>query len=272
MSTKKNEVVKVTRNTTVEQLKGILNANFKEVAKKDKELADSISYASQQMKKDPKAVKKADLADLAKQVISVLGDSVKAGVTPTLKPAVENSVKPKLSAPKKGSKSETKAEDTPADDGEEKKAEPKKPENKKPAEDNKSAKKPPVQDMITAEAFPKEFTAGDVKYELAHDITDMKGLLEAFNNDEEFVFAFYWNRQQIKQSYGSGYLPAPSEFANDLDLASVLYVSDECKVTYALSMYTEVLYQIMPEAFEEIEGVRYNMGIEFQLYRAVAEK
>lgn len=270
MSTKKNEVVKVTRNTTVEQLKGILNANFKAVTKKDKALADSISYASQQMKKDPKAVKKADLADLAKQVITLLGDSVKPAVT--LKPAVENSTKPKLSAPKGSKKSETKAEDAPADKGEEKKTEPKKPENSKPAEDKKPAKKPPVQETLTAEAFPKEFTAGDVKYELAHDITDMKGLLEAFNNDEEFVFAFYWNKQQIKQSYGSGYLPAPEEFANNLDLASVLYVSDECKVTYALSMYTEVLYQIMPEAFEEIEGVRYNMGIEFQLYRAVAEK
>lgn len=266
MSTKKNEV-KVTRNTTVEQLKGILNANFKAVTKKDKALADSISYASQQMKKDPKAVKKADLADLAKQVITLLGDSVKPAVT--LKPAVENSTKPKLSAPKGSKKSETKAEGAPADKGEEKKTEPKKPENSKPAED----KKPPVADMITAEAFPKEFTAGDVKYELATDITDMKGLLEAFNKDEEFVFAFYWNKAQIKQSaYGSGLLAAPKEFANNLDLASVLYVSDECKVTYALSMYTEVLYQIMPEAFEEIEGVRYSMGIEFQLYRAVAEK
>lgn len=271
MSTKNNAEVKVTRNTTVEQLKGILNANFKAVTKKDKALADSISYASQQMKKDPKAVKKADLADLAKQVITLLGDSVKPAVT--LKPAVENSTKPKLSAPKGSKKSETKTEDAPADKGEEKKTEPKKPENSKPAEDKKPAKKPPVADMITAEAFPKEFTAGDVKYELATDITDMKGLLEAFNKDEEFVFAFYWNKAQIKQSaYGSGLLAAPKEFANNLDLASVLYVSDECKVTYALSMYTEVLYQIMPDAFEEIEGVRYSMGIEYQLYRAVAEK
>lgn len=267
MSTEKNGAeVKITRSTTVEQLKNILNANYKAVSKKDKALGESIEYAAKQIKDNPKKVKKADLADLAKQVIALLGDSVKAGITPTLKPAVENSAKPKPSL-KGSNKKETKADSTPADKGKQtsEKAEPKKPESKKPA------KKPPVSKSPTAESFPEELTAGDMRYELAHDITSMEDLLEAFNNDEEFVFAFYWNKAQIKQSYSSGHLPAPKEFANNLDLASVLYVSDECKVTYALSMYTEVLYQIMPEAFEEIEGVRYSMGIEFQLYRAISE-
>lgn len=272
MSTKNNEVVKVTRNTTVEQLKGILNANYTAVSKKDKALGESIAYAAKQMKDDPKKVKKSDLADLAKQVITLLGDKVKPGITPTLKPAVENSTKPKLAAGKGAKKEpEPKAEDKPADkpaDGG-KKDEPKKPEG---GADKKPALKKPVLDTITKDAFPEEIKAGDVTYKLAHDITDMKGLLEAFNNEEEFIFAFYWNKQQIKQSYGSAFLAAPKEFANNLDLASTLYVSDECKVTYALSMYTEVLYQIMPDAFEEVEGVRYSMGIEYQLYRAVADK
>lgn len=253
MSTKKNEQVKVTRNTTVEQLKSILNANFDEVLKKDRALGDSIIYAAAQMKKDPKTVKKADLADLCKKVITLLGDSVKPAQTPQV--VVENSSKPKLSAKGGSKKDNDTSKDSDTEDSEKSSKPTTKPKN--------------VPEVITADSFPDKLTAGDVKYVLAHDITSMEELLKAFNEDEEFVFAFYWSKTQIKQfNYGSNLLPAPKEFADNLDLASTLYVSDEGKVAYALSMYTEVLYQIMPESFEEIDGIRYSMGIEFQLYRA----
>ena len=55
----------------------------------------------------------------------------------------------------------------------------------------------------------------------------------------------------------------------DLDLASCVYVSDDCKVVYAVSMYTEVCYMYLPNDIEETDGIRYAGGVEFQIYRAV---
>ena len=45
--------MKITRNTTVEQLKGFIGANVAEVKKQDKNLFDQISYTDKAMKKDP---------------------------------------------------------------------------------------------------------------------------------------------------------------------------------------------------------------------------
>lgn len=255
MSTKNNEV-KITRNTTVEQLKEILNANYKTVAKKDKALGESIAYAAKQMKYNPKQVKKSDLVELAKQVVALLGDSVKTSVTP-LKPVVENSVKGTTL------KKSDKTEKTSKTQKETQKEETQKEEPKKPV------KKPPVPEVVGAESFPDTLKVGDTEYTIAHDIKTMKDLLDVFNSDEDvdIVFAFYWNKSQIKQfQYGGGQFNAPKEFPDNLDLASTLHVSDECVVTYALSMYTEALYQIAPDSFEEIDGVRYNNGIEYQIY------
>ena len=264
--------MKITRNTTVEQLKGFIGANVAEVKKQDKNLYDQISYTDKAMKKDPKSVTKADLVQLAKDIMTVLGDSVKEVATPvTLTPVAENSTKPvaKLSAKGGAKKSAEKAED---------KKEPEKKEavptgEKKPTtgkKDEKKSIKKPVPEVATASSFPETLTIGDESYELAHDITDMEKLHEASDNDEEIIFAFYWSKSQIKQfNYGSGLLPAPKDgFKDNLDLSTLLYVSDEKKVCFSLSMYTENLYQVMPDAFEEIEGVRYSMGIEYQIYRA----
>lgn len=280
--------MKVTRNTTMEQLKDALNANFKEVQKKDKALADSIKYASEQLKKDPKAVKKADLAELVKQTMTVMGDKFKEAITPapTLTPVAENSTKPaskpaaKLTASNKtdtkGQKSDKKDNTTPAPTpatGKTDKPAAKPADTKKDANKTDSGKKAPVQDApVTADVFPKELTVGDTTYVLADDIKTMEDLLNGFNKDEEFIFAFYWSKSYIKK-YGysdSTGLPAPASFDNDLDLASTLYVSDDKKVAYHLSMYTEALYQTMPDSFEVIEGIRYSKGIEFQIYRAQA--
>lgn len=261
--------MKITRNTTVEQLKGFIGANVAEVKKQDKNLFDQISYTDKAMKKDPKSVKKADLVQLAKDIMTLLGDAVKEVTTPvTLTPVAENSTKPvaKLSAKGGAKKSAEKAEDkkepVPTASGE------KKPTTGK--KDEKKSIKKPVPEVATASSFPETLTIGDESYELAHDITDMDKLHEASDNDEEIIFAFYWSKSQIKQfNYGSGLLPAPKDgFKDNLDLSTLLYVSDEKKVCFSLSMYTENLYQVMPDAFEEIEGVRYSMGIEYQIYRA----
>ena len=122
--------------------------------------------------------------------------------------------------------------------------------------------------MQLAEAFPTKIKVGDDIYELAEDIKTMEDLFKALNADEDIVFAYYWTKRHLKQfDYFSRWLGQPKSFDNDLDLATCIYVSDEQKVSYQVSMYTEAVYTILPEDLEETEGVRVAGGIEFQIYR-----
>lgn len=282
--------MKITTKTTKEQLKSFLGANAKAVKTADKDLFDQIAYADKMAKKDDSKVTRKDLVDLVKSVISLLGDKC---VEPALAqekapatPQAENSVKKLAKGVSK--KQETKEETSSEESGEsentaeetqgadEKKA-PKKSlgGKKKPA-----TKKEGVTVLNTdadsekavqlAKAFPKTLEVGDSKYELAEDIKTLDDLYEALNKDEEIVFAYYWTKRHLKQfSYFGGWLGQPKSFDNDLDLATAIYVSDEKKVSYQVSMYTEAIYTILPTDFEETDGVRVAGGIEYQIYRAV---
>lgn len=260
---------KITRSTTVDTLKEVLNLNYKAVQSADKALADSIAYTAKAAKKDPKSVKKADYVELAKQVIEKLGDAL---VEPTAKPklAVENSTKPKPLL--KGGK-EKDADNSKQDaqqTAEDKKSD-KTTGADKPKTDNKPKAKPPTIETTTADSFPAEIDVDGIKYKLNHDIKDLGDVEKLLEEaDRAVTFAFYWSKSQIKQfNYGSGLLPAPKEgFKDNLDLCDPLYITDgdEKNVCYALSKLTETLYQIMNTALEEIDGVRYSMGIEYQIY------
>lgn len=271
--------MKITRSTNKEQLKEFLNANYGAVKKADKTLAQSIMYASTQDKKDPKSVKRADLIDLAKQVMTVLGDKVVDALAPAPTPIVaENSVKPKLKA--KGQKSAEKSEEeAPQQTAEpEKKSAPKgktspKAQSKQKKDDK--AELQSAQPLATKECFPEVLELGDsgAKYALAEDIQSMEDLHNALNNDEEIVFAYYWNKRLLKQfPYFSDWLGHPKSFKDDLDIATTLYVSDEYKVAYQVSAYTEAVYTVLPTDFEVVDGIRVAGGIEFQIYRAVADE
>ena len=283
--------MKITTKTTKEQLKSFLGANAKAVKTADKDLFDQIAYADKMAKKDDSKVTRKDLVDLVKSVISLLGDKC---VEPALAqekapatPQAENSVKKLAKGVSK--KQETKEETSSEESGEsektaeetqgadEKKEAPKKSlgGKKKPA-----TKKEGVTDLEPttssdkavqlAKMFPKTIEVGDAKYELAEDIKTLEDLYEALNKDEEIVFAYYWTKRHLKQfDYFMGWLGQPKSFDNDLDLATAIYVSDEKKVSYQVSMYTEAVYTILPTDFEEVDGVRVAGGIEFQIYRAV---
>ena len=283
--------MKITTKTTKEQLKSFLGANAKAVKTADKDLFDQIAYADKMAKKDDSKVTRKDLVDLVKSVIALLGDKC---VEPALAqekapatPQAENSVKKLAKGVSK--KQETKEDTSSEESGEsentaeetqgadEKKEAPKKSlgGKKKPA-----TKKEGVTVLNTdadsekavqlAKAFPKTLEVGDSKYELAEDIKTLDDLYEALNKDEEIVFAYYWTKRHLKQfSYFGGWLGQPKSFDNDLDLATAIYVSDEKKVSYQVSMYTEAIYTILPTDFEETEGVRVAGGIEYQIYRAV---
>lgn len=271
--------MKITRNTTVQQLKDFLNANHKTVAKKDKALAESITYAGNQIKKDPKLVKKADLADLAKQVISLLGDAVVEATTPApkLTPVAENSVKPtpkgKLTAGKGKAKAEPKKQDVPATPAKKedtpksapaKQAEPKAEPPKKGGKTLKS-----TVEMVTADFFPEELEVNGAKYTLTHGIKTLKELYEvAVKQEKDVVFAYVWTKRHLKQyAYFGDWLGHPSEpFENDLDLTTTVHVLEDGAVAYQISMYTEAIYTILPADLEEIDGVRCAGGIEYQIY------
>ena len=282
--------MKITTKTTKEQLKSFLGANAKAVKTADKDLFDQIAYADKMAKKDDSKVTRKDLVDLVKSVIALLGDKC---VEPALAqekapatPQAENSVKKLAKGVSK--KQETKEETSSEESGESERTaeETQGAEEKKAPKKSLSGKKKPAtkKEGVTdlepttssdkavqlAKMFPKTIEVGDAKYELAEDIKTLEDLYEALNKDEEIVFAYYWTKRHLKQfDYFMGWLGQPKSFDNDLDLATAIYVSDEKKVSYQVSMYTEAVYTILPTDFEEVDGVRVAGGIEFQIYRAV---
>lgn len=283
--------MKITAKTSKEQLKSILGANVKAVKAQDKDLFDRIAYADKMLKKDESKVSRRDLADLAKEVMTLLGEKF---VTPALaeevKPVAENSVK-------KTGKSTTKKQEEPAEVPEESgegdetaqeepatKTEEK--VDKKSAKKSLGKKKKEPKEGVTvlegtenqktvqmAKVFPQTIEIGESKYELAPDIKTMEDLYNEVsqNGADAVVFAYYWTKRHLRQfPYYGGLLGQPKSFPNDLDITTAVYVSDEHKVSYQVSSYTEALYAVVPADLEEEDGVRYNNGIEYQIYRAVA--
>lgn len=288
--------MKITTKTTKEQLKSFLGANAKAVKTADKDLFEQIAYADKMAKTDDSKVTRKDLVDLVKSVIKLLGDKcvepafAEEKKAEAVQPQAENSVKKLAKGVSKKQKSmeETATEVSESEEtaeteeapATEEKAE--KVDSKKSAKKSTGGKKSP-KDGVTAlegsdnqktvqmaKAFPKTLEVGDTKYELASDIKTMDDLYNALNNDEEIVFAYYWTKRHLKQfDYFGGWLGQPKSFDNDLDMATAIYVSDEKKVSYQVSMYTEAIYTILPTDFEETDGIRVAGGIEFQIYRAV---
>ena len=266
--------MKITAKTTKEQLKKFLGVNAKAVKSKDKDLYDQIAYADKMAKKDDSKVTKTDLVDLVKAVIKVLGDkAIEPAFAQEMTP-VENSVK-KLAkgVSKKQEVAPVETEETAEVEKAEKKTAKKSLGKKKqPKEgvtvlDNDAENSKAVQ---LAKAFPKTLSVGDTDYELAEDIKSLDDLYDALGRDEEIVFAYYWTKRHLKQfDYFGAWLGQPKSFDNDLDLATAIYVSDEKKVSYQVSMYTEAIYTILPKDFAVEDGVRIAGGIEFQIYRAV---
>ena len=268
--------MRITRNTTMEQLIEAIRLNIATVRKVNKDLFDQIAYADKSMKSG-KEVPKKEVADLVKAIMKSLGDKF---VEPALAeeketPQAENSVKAKTKL--KSKKSGAKTEDT---DKAEQSTE---TTEETPKADNKSTKKNTKKGSVvsvlenkeTGEfnvmSFAEEFTDKDgVKYVRADDIETMEDLAKEEDLDN-IVFAIYYNKKQLKK-YGYSpmkSIPVPKEFPNDLDLCSPMWVSDNNIITYVISLYTEFAYAIENHQFEAVDGVRYINDIEYQIYRVV---
>ena len=279
--------MKITAKTSKEQLVQFLGANEKSVKKQDKDLFSRLTYATKMMATDENKVTKKDLVDLAREVMKLLGSKIAEPVLAEETPAEETPVEPKAENSVKGSKKKAKKEEVPAEstedeveteDAEEKvdtKKSAKKSLGKKKAKDgdtDSSKKTVQTKALVLAEVFPDEFEVNDHKYVKATDIANMGQLYDALSEDEEqtLVFAMYWTKRHIKQfGYGVDTLKVPKEFPMDLDLATCIYVSDESTIAYAVSAYTEACYMFKPNDLEEVDGMRYSAGVEFQIYRMV---
>lgn len=240
--------MKYTLKSSKEELKNVIGSNVVAVKEKDKNLFERLVYADKALHKDEKSVGKKDLLDLVKDIQTLLGDKF---VIPTLTPVAENAIK-------KGKKSEPveKEEDNTA----------KKSDKKSEGVTvlNGTEKTVPL-----AEMFPEDITVDNTKYSVARDIKTMKDLHKALESEEDIVFAYYWTERHLKQfEYFNGWLGQPEKFADNLDIAQAIYVSEKGTVAYQVSLYTESVYTILPKDLKEIDGLRVANGIEFQIYKA----
>ena len=274
--------MKITSKTTKQELANVLGANAKVVKEQDKNLYDQMAYTSDMMKKDEKKVTRRDLVDLVKDVMKALGDKfvepALAQETPTVQPQAENAVKKLTKGVSKKQEMKPAKEEPAKDKSTEEQGAEKAPKKSLGKKSTTKKSKEGVTDLEPATSsdkavqlakmFPKEISVGDDTYELAEDIKAFDDLYDALEKDEDIVFAYYWTKRHLKQfDYFMGWLGQPKSFDNDLDLATAMYVSDEKKVAYQISMYTEAVYTILPTDFEEVDGVRVAGGIEYQIYR-----
>lgn len=276
--------MKITSKTTKQELANVLGANAKVVKEQDKNLYDQMAYTSDMMKKDEKKVTRRDLVDLVKNVMKALGDKfvepalAQETPAPAVQPQAENAVKKLTKGVSKKQEMKPAKEEPAKDESTEEQGAEKAPKKSLGKKSTTKKSKEGVTDLEPATSsdkavqlakmFPKEISVGDDTYELAEDIKTFDDLYDALEKDEDIVFAYYWTKRHLKQfDYFMGWLGQPKSFDNDLDLATAMYVSDEKKVAYQISMYTEAVYTILPTDFEEVDGVRVAGGIEYQIYR-----
>lgn len=291
--------MKITTKTTKETLKNFLAVNAKAVKETDKDLFDRLVYADKMCKTDDSKVQKADLVALVKEVQKVLGDKcvepqkTSKEETPvetstetteeTVAPKAENSVKKLSKKSKTSSKTSQKATETPTEEPktEEPVAEEKVDAPKKSAKKSLGKKKETPKDGVAESSeektaqnntmFPETLDVEGEEFKLAHEITSMDDLYKALENGERVLFAFYWTKKLLKQyPYFNNMLGKVTSFKDDLDLANTIYVSEERKVAYHISIYTEGCYNSLPEDYEEVDGIRYAGTTEFQIYKSTA--
>lgn len=276
--------MKITSKTTKKELAEILGANARVVKAQDKNLYDQVAYTSNMMKKDEKKVTRRDLVDLVKDVMKALGDKfvepalAQETPAPAVQPQAENAVKKLTKGVSKKQEMKPAKEEPAKDKSTEEQGAEKAPKKSLGKKSTTKKSKEGVTDLEPATSsdkavqlakmFPKEISVGDDTYELAEDIKTFDDLYDALEKDEDIVFAYYWTKRHLKQfDYFMGWLGQPKSFDNDLDLATAMYVSDDKKVAYQISMYTEAVYTILPTDFDEVDGVRVAGGIEYQIYR-----
>lgn len=271
-----NKFKKMTKDTLFNYIEATYNSPLRTYLG-EKHLSERLDATINVYRSKPHRVTKKTLEGLCEEVYAIIGEKAdeQAGISPDAEQVTleivthENGVEP-----------EKKVEETPVP---EKAKKPKKKVNKessikkapkKAEETPKTTPKAPANnlELATEDTFPATLTlanedGGIDQYRLAHEIqsaTDIKALLE--DEDNDVIMAAYWNKRHLKQfSYFLG-LDQPAAFPHDLDILHVMMVTEINHMTYALSRYTEALYAFAKHNIEEIDNVRVNNGVDYQIY------
>lgn len=293
--------IKITEKTTkmglINYLKEYLKSNVV-----DKNLSDRIKYALDMFSKDQTKVLKADLFDLATEVLSL---------TPATPAPVEASLKPKskLGKSKKTEEPAEEVEETP----EEEETETAEAEEEAPAEPKKSAKKsslkksnkdskkkteveaiPPASNvgadrLPSAKMFPAEIDHPELGKIVACTgaYTTYPEILKALEEEKTLYFACYWTKRQIREyQYAQAKMVDPKVVKNgfplDLDILMAVLPCETMERVFAMSRMTEALFQFEGEDFKPVEDtdprsgdkfqIRVSAGMEFEIYRPADEE
>lgn len=223
--------MKITGATKVEDIKAYLVGNLENLGKVNADLLTEVV----EFHKRKKATKK-EYVELANRVEKAL----------ETKPAESKSV---ASVKPKGNKSSEKQVEAVESA-------------------NESVRKVQEQELVLAKVFPTEVVVEGDTYKIATDINSMSDLKKAFDKGSEIVIAMLWTKRHLRQfPYGIPELHGDvKEFPNDLDLAQAIYMSDDLKVMYAVSVYTDNCSTFLAKDIPQFEGLRFSNGMEFQIY------
>ena len=284
--------IKVTEKTTK---KGLVDY-LKSVEVKDKNLAERVTYAVKMFSKDQTKVLKADLFDLANEVMTAM--------TPAPAP-VEASLKPKKTGGiTKAKKSSEPVEETPAEKSESKKTG-KKSSLKKSDKSTKDSKKTPekknevesipaasnvgIDHLPSAKMFPAEIDHPELGkiVSCAGAYTTYAEVLKALDEEKTLYFACYWTKRQIREfCYAENKMIDPKVVKNgfplDLDILMAVLPCETIERVFAMSRITEALFQFEGIDFKPLEDtdprsgekfqIRVSAGMEFEIYRPADEE
>ena len=140
--------------------------------------------------------------------------------------------------------------------------------------------------------FPEEIDHPELGKLIActGDYTEYADILKALNDEENpktLYFAAYWTKRHIKEyQYANVKMVNPKTVKNgfplDLDILMAVLPCETMERVYAMSRYTEALFQFEGEDFQYIEDIdprggdkyriRVSEGMEFEIYRPADEE
>lgn len=300
---------KITEKTSKQGLVKMLKSAVESLT--DANLKERVQYTLKKFAEEQSKVGKADLFDLAKEVESLLPAPAATPVEASLKPKKLG----KKSTLKEESKEETSDEDSDDDSNEEEETPaeapapaPKKTPAKKNGASKSASKSSPkgnakksevdtipaasnvgVDRLPSAKMFPAEIDHPDLGKLIActGDYTTYQDVFDALEAEKTLYFACYWTKRQIREyQYATAKMIKPETVKNgfplDLDILMAVLPCETMERVFAMSRYTEALFQFEGEDFKPVEDtdprsgdkfqIRVSAGMEFEIYRPANEE
>lgn len=304
-------VEKKTKQSYVKELRKMLT----EGRISDESLKSKVESTLSAFDKDMTKVSKSTIVDLCNEVITHLVSTTKSEDSTPAPAPKEASLKPK----KKGGITKSKKTEEPAEEvaetDEEDSDESAVTEETTPApakteksgkkrsslkKSDKDSKKTEVESipaasnvgvdfLPSAKMFPAEIDHPELGKLIActGEYTEYSDILKALNEEKTLYFAAYWTKRHIKEyQYANVKMVNPKTVKNgfplDLDILMAVLPCETMERVYAMSRYTEALFQFEGEDFQYVEDtdprggdkfrIRVSAGMEFEIYRPADEE